>query len=163
MDLKLEIDKKSILYAVKLETFVSGESTKEKDETLSTKSQADSDSDDILNEYMATAKSRIVDVLTGLLICKSSENEVVLNSDIIDTYILILNVPDNFDFNQNEGIKQGIKDFMVNFILSKWYTTTWPDKARAYQMLINESVSNLKHRLNQRTTPIRRPVRPLGF
>lgn len=161
MELRLEIKKKSILYAVKLEAFVSGESTKEKESTLSTISQADDDNDDILNEYMSTAKSRIVDLLTGLL--ASLGNQVVFNNDLSDVYIFVMNVPYNFDFNQNEGILQGVKDFIINFILYKWYNATWPDKARSYQMLLDENISNLKHRLNQRITPTRRPVKPLGF
>lgn len=163
MNLKIEIEKKGILHSVKLETFVSGESTKEKEGTLSTMSQADDDNDDILNEYMATAKGRVIDLLSGLLECKSPETILLPDESSPETYTYALSVPCNFDYNQKEGIAQGIKDLMVNFILFNWYNATWPDKARLYQSHIDDSISNIKHRLNQRSTPIRRPVRPLGF
>lgn len=160
MRIKIEVDKKAVLHLIKLETFVSGESTKGKEEVLSTKSQADDDNDDVLNGYLATAESRVVDLLSGLLARAESQGNDVLDQD---KFLYLLEVPDTFDCNQHRGILQGITDFMVNFVLNKWFRATWPEKSRLYQDLIEENILDIKHRLNQRLTPIRRPIRPLGF
>lgn len=160
MRVNIEVDKRVVLHSIKLETFVSGESTKENAEILSTKSQADDDNDDVLNGYIATAESRVVDLLSGLLARTESQGNEVLDQD---KFIYLLEVPEAFDCNQCRGIAQGIKDFMVNFVLNKWFRATWPEKSRLYQDLIGENILEIKHRLNQRLTPIRRPIRPLGF
>lgn len=163
MKITYEIKLDAVLDAVKLETFISGESTKGKEEILSTKSQANNDNDDILSFYLNTAQSRIIDLLSGLLIETDSLENTIPGNPLSEKFIYVLNVPDNFDYNQGVGIVQGIKDFMVNFVLEKWFRATWPEKARLYQDLSEYNIALIKHRLNQRTQPVRRCARPLGF
>ena len=153
--MKIEIIKKEILHAVKLETFVSGEATKEKEEYQSTKSQADNDNNDTLLKYLSSAESRIVDVLKGYL------TEVDVSDS--EKIIYILDVPVDFDTNQSRVIQEGMKDFLVNYILWKWFSCTWPQKAEQYKVSKDEILFDIKHRINQKKTSARRKVRPIGF
>jgi hypothetical protein len=163
MDAVIEIRKSAILHQMKLRAYVAGEAAKEGETArLATQSQPGDDNDDVLNPFIENGHCRIVDVLTGIY-AKSN----CFTGDYLDdcgcrgcAFSYELDVPRNFDGTQLESIKRGIEEYLVNYALFEWYRLTWPDKATLYLQNMEEEIRKIKHRANQRTSPVRRGLNP---
>jgi hypothetical protein len=165
-ELLFEVEREMILHTVKLDSYYVGDMLKGGEETIpASKMQASDSNDDILNGFIDSAAGMVSDVLTGLLSSVRLEREKYVtekrfNSIRFEYYV---GVPITFDANQSTAILTAIKDVMVNYTLWQWYKRTNPTVSDQYRADMDEAKSKLLHRINQRTRPVRRPVRPMGF
>ena len=62
----------------------------------------------------------------------------------------------SFERISDEELTEGIKDYMAQYTLYKWYKRVNPQMADPSEL---ESLkSDINHRINQRIRPVRRPV-----
>lgn len=164
MKVELGIEREGILHQVKYQAFKTGECMKEgESESMATKIQPSDEDDELLNKFIDTAASEVTDILSGHLEQVSLEkaDSVTPKGSPSVKFVLNLEVVSNYDNNQNEGLAEGIKDYMIAYTLFKWYRMTYPKLADPSEL--EKLASNINHRINQRTRPVRRPVLPLNF
>lgn len=183
---EIEISEEKILHQVKLRAYVSGEAAKEGEASrLATQSQPGDDNDDVLGAFIANGHSRLVDALSGVL-----EKGCRFYGDFIDDcecdcnceceseaeedpslckctcgcrgrkYTYTLDVPYTFDGNQLQGIRSGIAEYLVNYVLYEWYRMVWPEKTRLYTDNMEDELRAIGRRANRRTSPVRRKCNP---
>lgn len=161
MNVTIQIVKEDVLFQVKNEAFLTGESMKDgtpQEVSRATKTQASDDDDYLLNKYIDTAASAVIDILTGHLSTVTLERGEITTTKGFNTesFVFILDVPSTYDVNQNEALYEGIKDYMAQYTLYKWYKRVNPQMADPSEL---ESLkSDINHRINQRVRPVRRPV-----
>lgn len=158
--------REDILLQVKTEAFLTGEVAKDgspSDISRATKTQASDEDDYILSKYIDTAASVVVDILTGHLSTATLEQKETQTSKGFPTteFVFDCEVPSTYDMNQNSSIEEGIKDYMAAYTLYKWYKRVNPNMADPSEL--DSFESNLNHRINQRTRPVRRPVLPINI
>lgn len=166
VDILFEVEREAILHLVKLQSHYMGDIRKAGDDVIvATKMQASDDNDDILNSFIDSASFDISDVLTGILSESRLEKEDYLTEKGFPSvrFVFYTSVPKTFDANQNESILNGIKGYMTNYALWEWFKITNPKEAEAFLAECTKLKGKIIHRINQRTKPIRRPIRPMGF
>lgn len=161
MNLTIEILKEDILFQVKTETFTTGEAMKDgspQEINRATKTQASDDDDPLLSKYIDTAASAVMDLLSGHLSTANIEKDQTLTKkgNVTDRFTFCLDLPSTFDFNQIEPLTEGIKDYMAQYTLYRWYKRVNPQMADPSEL--ETLKSDINHRINQRIRPIRRPV-----
>lgn len=166
MNVTFEVLKEDVLYQIKQETFITGESFKEGtpvDKNRATKTQASDDDDYLLSQYIDTAASTVCDLLTGHLttVEYSQEDATTSKGSPTTKYVYDCDVPSTYDVNQNNSIVQGIADYMAAFALYRWYKRVEPKMADASEL--EQIKSDINHRINQRVRPVRRIVLPDNF
>lgn len=160
------IMKEDVLHLVKTESYVTGESIKDgspQQISLASKTQASNDDDFLLEKYIDSAASKIVDVLSGHLTTArldkaDKETDKGFPSQV---FHFRCEVPSTYDLNQNEAIREGIMDYMAKYALYKWYKRVNPPMADPEDL--ETILSDINHRINQRVRPVRRPVLPANF
>ena len=169
----ITLSKNDIIFLVKNETFLTGESLKEKDETLATKIQAQEEDMDSMEQYLMEGVSRITDILSESL-AKKSSSDIVYSDSVPFDISFELNVPmyydrlndtkaDNFDYNQLTGLREGIKGYLVNYVLYRWYSNVFPDKATYHCRLLDNDELIIRHRLHGRIRKITRRYNAFGI
>lgn len=164
MKIKFEIERESVLFQVKNQAYKAGESMKEGEMmNLATKVQPSDEDDDLLCDFIDTSVAKIIDIVSGHLelVEVNREDSVTEKGRPSEKIVFDFDTPSNYDRNQDGSVLKGIKDYMVAYTLFSWYKKTYPKIADPSELEI--IASGIKHRINQRTKPIRRPVRPLGF
>lgn len=164
MKFTLEVEREDILHQVKYQAYKTGECLKEGDSgNIATKLQPSDEDDELLNKFIDTASSEVVDVLSGHL--EKIEVDKIESTTFKGTpsikFTFDLEVVSNYDINQNTGVLEGIEDYMIAYTLFKWYKMTYPKLADPSEL--EKLASNINHRINQRIRPVRRPVLPLNF
>lgn len=164
MKVVLDIERENILHHVKYQAYKTGECMKEGESgSMATKIQPSDEDDELLNKFIDTAASEVTDVLSGHLerIVLEKVDTVTPKGGPSIKFIFNLDMVSNYDINQNEGISEGIKDYMIVHALFKWYKMTYPKLADPSEL--EKLASNINHRVNQRIRAVRRPVLPLNF
>lgn len=161
MNITIQIIKEDVLFQVKNEAYLTGEAMKDgspQEINRATKTQASDDDDYLLNKYIDTAASAVIDILTGhLSTVKLEKGEAVTTKGFnTESFVFILDVPSTYDVNQNESLYEGIKDYMAQYALYKWYKRVNPQMADPSEL--DSLKSDINHRINQRIRPVRRPV-----
>lgn len=164
MKIRFEMERESILFQVKNRAFKAGESIKIGDMVhVASMAQPSDEDDDLLCDFINTAVDRIVDVFSGHL----EKMEPIEETDVIEPsgdggkIIFTFDVAAGFDMNQSAPILNGMKNYIVEYTLASWYKTTLPKMADFSRC--DSILSEIKHRVNRRINPVRRPVRPIGF
>ena len=161
MNVTIQIVKEDVLFQVKNEAFLTGESMKDgtpQEVSRATKTQASDDDDPLLSKYIDTASSAVMDILSGHLSTANVEKDQTSTEkgNPTDRFTFCLDLPSTFDYNQIEPLTEGIKDYMAQYTLYKWYKRVNPQMADPSEL---ESLkSDINHRINQRIRPVRRPV-----
>lgn len=169
----ITLSKNDIIFLVKNETFLTGESLKEKDETLATKIQAQEEDMDSMEQYLMEGVSKITDILSESL-AKKSSSDIVYSDSVPSDISFELDVPmyydrlndkkaDNFDYNQLIGLMEGIKGYLVNYVLYRWYSNVFPDKATYHCQLLDNDELIIRHRLHGRIRKITRRYNAFGI
>lgn len=166
MNIEIEVIKEDVLLQVKTEAFYTGESNKDGDIVTinrATKTQLSDDDDYILETYIDSAATVMADTLTGHLSNATVDQQQEQTEKGTDTtkYVFTLDVPSTYDTNQTPSIKKGIQDYMCAYALYRWYKRVDPKMADASEL--EKFISDINHRINQRTRPVRRTVLPLNF
>ena len=98
------------------------------------------------------------DRINGVVSAYLSETCEPLVGD--DTFGFVLILPKEMSPGSDGVVKRMIREAFISYVLFHWYMERLPDKA-SYQMLqFEDNLNLLRARLNRRTVPIRRPVRP---
>lgn len=161
MILTIEVLKEDVLFQVKSEAYLTGEAMKDgspQEINRATKTQASDDDDPLLSKYIDTASSAVMDILSGHLSTANVEKDQTLTAkgNATDRFTFYLDLPSTFDYNQIEPLTEGIKDYMAQYTLYKWYKRVNPQMADPSEL---EAIrSDINHRINQRIRPVRRPV-----
>lgn len=161
MILTIVVLKEDVLYQVKSEAYLTGEAMKDgspQEINRATKTQASDDDDSLLSKYIDTAASVAIDLISGHLSTANIEKDQTLTAkgNATDRFTFYLDLPSTFDYNQIEPLTEGIKDYMAQYTLYKWYKRVNPQMADPSEL---ESLkSEINHRINQRVRPVRRPV-----
>lgn len=169
----ITLNKNDIIFLVKNETFLTGESLKEKDETMSTKIQVQEEDMDSIEQYLMEGVSRVTDILSEALTKKLS-SDVVFSDSVPSDITFELDAPiyydvfnntktDNFDYNRLAGLREGIKEYLVNYVLYKWYSNVFPDKATYHCRLLDNDELIIRHRLHGRIRKITRRYNAFGI
>lgn len=164
MKIKFEIERESVLFQVKNQAYKTGESMKDGEMmNLATKIQPSDEDDDLLCDFIDTSVSKIIDIVSGHLeqVEVNKEESVTEKGSPSEKIVFNFDTPSNYDRNQDSSVLKGIKDYMVAYTLFSWYKKTYPKMADSSELDI--IAFNINHRINQRTKPVRRPIRPLGF
>lgn len=161
MILTIEVLKEDILFQVKTEAFITGEAMKDgspQEINRATKTQASDDDDSLLSKYINTASSAVMDILSGHLSTANVEKDQTSTAkgNATDRFTFYLDLPSTFDYNQIEPLTEGIKDYMAQYTLYKWYKRVNPQMADPSEL--DALRSDINHRINQRVRPVRRPV-----
>lgn len=161
MIIKIIVLREDVLYQVKSEAYITGEAQKNGDavaESQAAKTQASDEDDYLLNTYIDSALSAVKDVLSGHLTSASSDEYQAKTDAGNDTtkFVLSIDVPSTFDLNQTESLKEGIRNYLAQYALMRWYKRVNP--AMADPTELDQIRSDINHRINQRVRPVRRPV-----
>lgn len=155
----LEISRETILHGVKLQTHYFGEYAKEGGDNVATLAQANDEDDDVLNKFIQTSAARVIDILTPYLkTADYSEGESMREGELLNTFIYTFDFPVGFD--KNQMLLESIKDYMINYTLYRWCVMTKKDESRIYEVELQKAEDGLKHRVNQRSSPVRRKMQP---
>ena len=161
MNVTIQIIKEDVLFQVKNEAYLTGEAMKDggpQEINRATKTQASDDDDPLLSKYIDTASAAVMDILSGHLSTANVEKDQTSTEkgNPTDRFTFCLDLPSTFDYNQIEPLTEGIKDYMAQYTLYKWYKRVNPQMADPSEL---ESLkSDINHRINQRVRPVRRPV-----
>ena len=161
MNITIQIIKEDVLFQVKNEAYLTGEAMKDgspQEINRATKTQASDDDDPLLSKYIDTASAAVMDILSGHLSTANVEKDQTSTEkgNPTDRFTFCLDLPSTFDYNQIEPLTEGIKDYMAQYTLYKWYKRVNPQMADPSEL---ESLkSDINHRINQRIRPVRRPV-----
>lgn len=155
----LEILRETILHGVKLQTHYFGEYAKGGGDSVAVLSQANDSDDDVLNKFIQTSATRVVDILTPYLkSCEYTEGESIVEGELLDKFVYVFDLPAGFD--KNQMLLESIKDYMINYTLFRWCVMTKKNEAGIYEDEMKRSVSGLIKRVNQRNGPVRRKMQP---
>ena len=155
----LEILRETILHGVKLQTHYFGEYAKEGGDSVAVLSQANDSDDDVLNKFIQTSATRVVDILTPYLkSCEYTEGESIVEGELLDKFVYVFDLPAGFD--KNQMLLESIKDYMINYTLFRWCVMTKKNEAGIYEEEMKKSASGLIKRVNQRNGPVRRGLSP---
>lgn len=152
--IKLNLDMGEVVRLAKLELFYSGEALKDTTDNADAAAnvQAGDDNDDILEHYLRAAKTAISSLIPDIKEINLAKNAYV------EFY-----KPDNFDINQIGAIEDLLICYMTNIVVARWLQVNAPERAEFYLLLSEGQRKEIRYLLTKRTSPILRPVRPLGF
>lgn len=161
-DLDLTVRREDVIYHASLLSFYVGESRKNAETAyVATKMQASEENYDILNKFADSAIARVTDLIAPYLKSLCSEEEEspgekngtpVLYHDVHFSAV----VPDTFDSNRAKELEEGIRDALIHYIAYGWFSITAPGEAAVYLQRFNENMADIRHRISQRTKPVRR-------
>lgn len=100
----------------------------------------------ILNRYWDDAISNIFGIIRRYSTMADDSSKV--------TYTLTL--PSNFNANAETPLKKSMRQYIVNFICSKWFSIVKPDKVQGYEALCINIANNITKLIMERTKPTRR-------
>lgn len=145
------IDYTEVLKVVQLRTYYLGEELKNSGQpVIGADVQVCEDNYDVLNGYIRQAQGRIADLLPG-------KTKVEPDNDSL---CITVAFPDTFDVCQQSGIQQSILELAACYTLHRWTSSSLPDRAAYYLDLANAAAADIKHRVNCRTEPTKRPRWP---
>lgn len=162
--IKIQVSRETVLYQAKIQTYYVGDSRKDdKLMDLATKMQASDENDDVLNQFANSGANKVLDILTPLLgDVTLTNNQEVKDGAEVATYEYSMDVPPTFDGNQSKAIQEGATNFMTNWTIYEWLTLVYPEMAKIFFEKCALIESDLRHRINMRTKPVRRTVPPMS-
>lgn len=98
------------------------------------------------------------DRINGVVSAYLSETCEYAIADDEFTFVLVL--PKEMSPGSDGVVKRMIREAFVSYVLFHWYVDRLPDKAPFQMSQFEDNLNLLRARLNRRTVPIRRPVRP---
>lgn len=105
-------------------------------------------------DRMQEAYDRINGVVSAYL---SEACEPVVEDDAFG-FVLVL--PKEMSPGSDGVVKRMIREAFISYVLFHWYIDRFPDKAPYQMSQFEDNLNLLRARLNRRTVPVRRPVRP---
>lgn len=148
----ISIPKKEVLLQVNLRNYYAGEAAKS-GETVeaATKMQTSEDNFDVLNKYVSSACSKLVDVLNPVSVDvefteKTGDNDVV-------TLDYTIKVSDLYAESQNDVIKAGAFEYLVNWAIFEWLTLAFPSAAQQFYQRCQLIEEGIRARINKRLKP----------
>ena len=148
----ISIPKKEVLLQVNLRNYYAGESAKQGDTMeMATKMQTSEDNFDVLNKYVTSACSKLVDVLNPVSVdVKFTEagDPANLNYEI--------KVSDLYAESQNDVIKAGAFEYLVNWAIYEWLTLAFPSAAAQFFQKCQLIEEGIRARINKRLKPAER-------
>lgn len=162
--IKIQVSRETVLYQAKIQTYYVGDARKDdKLMDIATKMQASDENDDVLNQFADGGANKVLDILTPLLGDVALTNEAVVKDGTqTATYEYSMDVPPTFDGNQNKAIQEGATNFITNWIIYEWLSLVYPEMAKIFFEKCGIVESELRHRINMRTKPVRRTVPPMS-
>lgn len=147
----IRIRKKDVLHQVNLRNFYAGESAKQGNNVeLATKMQTSEDNFDVLEKYVTSACTKLVDVLNPVCIDVSFTVTGTGDAESLDFNLSITSL---FADSQESVIKEGSFEYLVNWAIYEWLSLAYPAGAKQFFdkcALIEEGV---KSRINKRLKP----------
>ena len=148
----ISIPKKDVLLQVNLRNYYAGESAKQGDTMeMATKMQTSEDNFDVLDKYVTSACSKLVDVLNPVSVdvsFRESGNPATLNYEI--------KVSDLYAESQNDVIKAGAFEYLVNWAIYEWLTLAFPSAAAQFFSKCQLIEEGIRARINKRLKPTER-------
>ena len=148
----ISIPKKDVLLQVNLRNYYAGESAKQGDTMeMATKMQTSEDNFDVLDKYVTSACSKLVDVLNPVSVDVSfseSGNPATLNYEI--------KVSDLYAESQNDVIKAGAFEYLVNWAIYEWLTLAFLSAAAQFFSKCQLIEEGIRARINKRLKPTER-------
>ena len=159
--MNITIDKNKILERVKTDSYYTGESAKIGDydsKTIAAMSQASDDDDNTLSSYMDIAASVVSDTIYQAL---DKRQPLTGIEDSGQSYVFTLLQPTTFPETLIPSITESIMAYIASYTLYRWLKNINPQMADTSEF--ESHLSDINHRVNQRTKPVRRPVMPMNF
>ena len=159
--MNITIDKNKILERVKTDSYYTGEAAKVGDydsKTIAAMSQASDDDDNTLSSYMDIAASVVSDTIYQAL---DKRQPLTGIGDSGQSYVFTLLQPTTFPETLIPSITESIMAYIAAYTLYRWLKNINPQMADTSEF--ESHLSDINHRVNQRTKPVRRPVMPMNF
>ena len=145
----ISIPKKDVLLQVNLRNYYAGEAAKVGNTMeIATKMQTSEDNFDVLEKYVTSACSKLVDVLNPVSVDVSfseSGDPANLNFEI--------KVSDLYAESQNDVIKAGAFEYLVNWAIYEWLTLAFPSAATQFFQKCQLIEEGIRARINKRLKP----------
>lgn len=150
----IKVLKKDVSNQINLRNFYFGESAKDGNMVeIATKMQTSEDNDDVLDKFILSACSHLVDVLNTVCIDVSFSTSGEDQSTSLD---FTLSVSDLFAESQEEVIKEGIFNYLTNWSIYEWMDLAFPNGAKEFFEKCALIEAGLKSRINKRLKPTAR-------
>lgn len=150
----ITISKSDVLHQVNLRNYYSGESAKQGDTIeIATKMQTSEDNFDVLNKYVDTACSALVNVLNPVCVDVSFAES---SSDSATTLTYTIKVSDLYAESQNDLLKKDMFDYLVNWAIYEWLTLSFPTKAEVFLQKCGILETSIRSHINKRIKPEQR-------
>ena len=148
----ISVPKADVLLQVNLRNYYAGESAKSGDTVeMATKMQTSEDNFDVLEKYVTSACSKLVDVLNPVSVdvkFTESGDPATLNYEI--------KVSDLYAESQNDVIKAGAFEYLVNWAIYEWLTLALPSAAAQFFQKCQLIEEGIRARINKRLKPTER-------
>lgn len=149
----ISIPKKDVLLQVNLRNYYAGESAKVGDTMeVATKMQTSEDNFDVLNKYLTSACSKLVDVLNPVCVDVTFKETEGNDSDSA-TLDYSIKVSDLYAESQNDVIKAGAFEYLVNWAIFEWLTLAFPSASQQYFQRCQLIEEGIRARINKRLKP----------
>ena len=140
---------------VNLRNYYAGESAKSGDTMeVATKMQTSEDNFDVLNKYVSSACSKLVDVLNPVSVDVEFAEKTGDNSEVTLDYTI--KVSDLYAESQNDVIKAGAFEYLVNWAIFEWLTLAFPSAAQQFFQRCQLIEEGIRARINKRLKPTER-------
>ena len=140
---------------VNLRNYYAGESAKSGDTMeVATKMQTSEDNFDVLNKYVSSACSKLVDVLNPVSVDVEFAEKAGDNSEVTLDYTI--KVSDLYAESQNDVIKAGAFEYLVNWAIFEWLTLAFPSAAQQFFQRCQLIEEGIRARINKRLKPTER-------
>ena len=148
----ISIPKKDVLLQVNLRNYYAGEAAKS-GETVeaATKMQTSEDNFDVLNKYVSSACSKLVDVLNPVSVDVAFTEKTGNNSEVTLDYTI--KVSDLYAESQNDVIKAGAFEYLVNWAIFEWLTLAFPSASQQFFQRCQLIEEGIRARINKRLKP----------
>lgn len=148
----ISIPKKEVLLQVNLRNYYAGESAKSGDTMeAATKMQTSEDNFDVLNKYVSSACSKLVDVLNPVSVDVEFTEKTGNNSEVTLDYTI--KVSDLYAESQNDVIKAGAFEYLVNWAIFEWLTLAFPSASQQFFQRCQLIEEGIRARINKRLKP----------
>ena len=121
---------------------------------VATKMQTSEDNFDVLNKYVSSACSKLVDVLNPVSVDVEFTEKTGDNSEVTLDYTI--KVSDLYAESQNNVIKAGAFEYLVNWAIFEWLTLAFPSAAQQFFQRCQLIEEGIRVRINKRLKPTER-------
>jgi hypothetical protein len=112
--------------------------------------------------YFNAATAGLADSLAAYtkLMPAATDCDDLSDNELYEDYIVQLPMPDNFNHSYAKPMGVYMADYVLNYVVARWFETKIPDVAQAYAQRYMALGEDIRRCLNRRVAPM---VRAIGY